>query len=266
MSNTTSYDDIIETLAIDPDGNSACTEFFQDDPLKNLTILIICGLVALCLILSVILNLSNISTIAGHFCLRPCGYFHLVALFSAFNIIYFIMEGIRRACELLQEFGLFNEENNCLQLPENTKEFIERHMDPLDELVLNLVGLQILLLCVMTLEHRFNASRHFYFKPKGQNCMRIILTLLVIGLVVGCITLSSFIQRTNLFGMVEERNKNLLPNLVIYAIYILVFTILPVFILVILGKYKNYDLLRLLLRVQHILKYCLKLVHSYVIA
>ena len=119
-------------------------------------------------------------------------------------------------------------------------------MDPLDELVLNLVGLQILLLCVMTLEHRFNASRHFYFKPKGQNCMRIILTLLVIGLVVGCITLSSFIQRTNLFGMVEERNKNLLPNLVIYAIYILVFTILPVFILVILGKNKNYDLLRLL--------------------
>ena len=50
MSNTTAYDDIIETLAIDPDGNSDCTEFFQDDPLKNLTILIICGLVAFGLI------------------------------------------------------------------------------------------------------------------------------------------------------------------------------------------------------------------------
>ena len=62
-------------------------------------------LVLTCYVFSVILNLANISTIAGHYTLRPCGYFHIVALFSAFNIVYFTLETLRQACFFLKESG-----------------------------------------------------------------------------------------------------------------------------------------------------------------
>ena len=99
---TDSYKDIIETLALDHKENyrenEATFDFYW-------LLLLLVGLSGFCFILSVILNLSNISTIAGHFCLRPCGYFHILALFSAFNIVYFIFETIRQICKFLNETG-----------------------------------------------------------------------------------------------------------------------------------------------------------------
>ena len=175
-------------------------------------------LVLTCYVFSVILNLANISTIAGHYTLRPCGYFHIVALFSAFNIVYFTLETLRQACFFLKESGqLLGKrskfqsnfffildknafKNDCIStsqecnwielflsknlikccrfgiwtfsvdlLPETTRDMIEVHLPALKEISVALIGLQILLLCVLTLEHRLDMSRHFYFKPKGTN-------------------------------------------------------------------------------------------------
>ena len=61
------------------------------------------------------------------------------------------------------EFGLFPVD----LLPETTRDMIEVHLPALKEISVALIGLQILLLCVLTLEHRLDMSRHFYFKPKG---------------------------------------------------------------------------------------------------
>ena len=124
-------------------------------------------LVLTCFVFSVILNLANISTIAGHYTLRPCGYFHIVALFSAFNIVYFTSETLRQACFFLKEFGILTFSIDLL--PETTRKMIEVHLPALQEISVALIGLQILLLCVLTLEHRLDMSRHFYFKPKGTN-------------------------------------------------------------------------------------------------
>ena len=227
---TDSYKDIIETLALDHKENyheyEATFDFYW-------LLLLLVGLSGFCFILSVILNLSNISTIAGHFCLRPCGYFHILALFSAFNIVYFIFETIRQSCKFLNETG----DGELLELlPEHTRDFINLHMPILDEITVSLIGLQILLLCVLTLEHRLNMSRHFYFKPKGQTCMRIFLTLTAIGLVIASITLSFLIQRTDLIWS-EDESDDLLNNIVIYTTYLMVYTCLPIFIIVIVGKY-----------------------------
>merc|ERR1719400_2969737 len=49
-------------------------------------------LVAFFLFLAVFLNLANISTVAGHSGLRATGYFHLIASFSVFNIVYFVIK------------------------------------------------------------------------------------------------------------------------------------------------------------------------------
>ena len=60
--------------------------------LWNLLHIIGLGLVAFFLVTSFILNLSNVSTVASHAGLRSCGYFHLVALLSAFNIVFYVVE------------------------------------------------------------------------------------------------------------------------------------------------------------------------------
>jgi len=186
-------------------------------------------LVLTCYVFSVILNLANISTIAGHYTLRPCGYFHIVALFSAFNIVYFTLETLRQACFFLKESGQLLD-----LLPETTRDMIEVHLPALKEISVALIGLQILLLCVLTLEHRLDMSRHFYFKPKGQTCMRVFLTVSALGLVILSLTMSFLIQRTDLFWSDEDKDK-IMPTIVIFVMYLMVFTVLPVFIIVIVG-------------------------------
>ena len=48
--------------------------------------------VAFFLLISLIVNLANITTVAGHHGLRASGYFHLIASFSVFNIVYFVIK------------------------------------------------------------------------------------------------------------------------------------------------------------------------------
>ena len=132
--------------------------------------------------------------------------------------------------------SLYNFISTLELLPEHTRDFINLHMPILDEITVSLIGLQILLLCVLTLEHRLNMSRHFYFKPKGQTCMRIFLTLTAISLVIASFTLSFLIQRTNLIWS-EDESDDLLNNIVIYTTYLMVYACLPIFIIVIVGKY-----------------------------
>ena len=62
------------------------------------------------------------------------------------------------------------------------------------DLVTAMVGLQILLLAVLTIEHRFNLSSHFYFKPRGQTCMRVTMTLIIFTLVIVCTAVALLIR------------------------------------------------------------------------
>lgn len=149
------------------------------------------GLVSVLLVLALILNLANIATVAGHVGLRGSGYFHLVALFSVFNVIFYVFKLKMLLIEVIKEidFGQFITD----VLSQNP--WIEVL---LNDLVMALVGLQLLLLSLLTLEHRLNLSRHFYFKPKGQTCMRIFMTLMAFLLVIVCLTLATLIRTTDL--------------------------------------------------------------------
>ena len=91
----------------------------------------------------------------GHSGLRATGYFHLIASFSVFNIVYFVIKLLYLALTSLtsdfinlEKFADWLNDNGCL------KRFFS-------DLVIAIVGLQILLLSVMTIEHRFNLSRWF---------------------------------------------------------------------------------------------------------
>ena len=148
---------------------------------------------ALFLLLCIPVNLANISTIAGHLSLRPSGYFHLVTLFSAFNIVFFIVNFLVLALQALTVYEL---------VPQVIHQILAGHVwmsKALYDLQVGLLGLQILLLCVMTMELRFDLSRHFYFKPKGQTCMRAFLTLLAFLLVIISLAVISLIRTTDLF-------------------------------------------------------------------
>ena len=145
------------------------------------------------LVFSIPLDLANISTIAGHSGLRPSGYYHLLTLFSAFNIVFFILNFLVLSLEALTLYDL---------LPEVIRQILSVHIwisKALYDLIVGLVGLQILLLCVMTMELRFDLSRHFYFKPKGQTCMRAFLTLLAFVLVIIALAVISLIRTTDIF-------------------------------------------------------------------
>ena len=88
----------------------------------------------------------------GHSGLRATGYFHLIASFSVFNIVYFVIKLLYLA--LTSDF--INLEFLADWLNENG--WLKRFFS---DLVIAIVGLQILLLSVMTIEHRFNLSRWF---------------------------------------------------------------------------------------------------------
>ena len=145
------------------------------------------------LILSIPVDLANISTIAGHSGLRPSGYFHLVTLLSAFNIVFFILNFLVLALEALTLYELVPQ---VIFKILSVNAWISK---ALYDLIVGLVGLQILLLCVMTMELRFDLSRHFYFKPKGQTCMRVFLTLLAFAMVIIALAVVSLIRTTDIF-------------------------------------------------------------------
>jgi len=184
------------------------------------------------LILSIPVDLANISTIAGHSGLRPSGYFHLVTLLSAFNIVFFILNFLVLALEALTLYELVPQ---VIFKILSVNAWISK---ALYDLIVGLVGLQILLLCVMTMELRFDLSRHFYFKPKGQTCMRVFLTLLAFAMVIIALAVVSLIRTTDIFWDTtadDNEEKPLISKLVIYVIYLMTFTCLPSFILVIVG-------------------------------
>lgn len=192
--------------------------------------LVASGFVALVLTLSVILNLANISTVASISRLRSCGYFHILALMSAFNVVYFVAKALLVAFITLERLAL---------MPEFISDWYKMNNwmgDMTSDLMFGLVGLQILLLCVMTLEHRVNLSRQFFFKPKGQTCMRSFLTILALVLVAVSLTISSLI-RFKIFVIFshDEKPDHILPSLIIYSIYLMIFTCLPAFVLVIVA-------------------------------
>ena len=146
-----------------------------------------CAISAIFLLLCIPVNLANISTIAGHVGLRPSGYFHLVTLFSAFNIVFYMINFLVLAIEALFEW-----------MPDIIRQIFKVHMW-ISDLVIGLIGLQILLLCVMTMEHRFDLSRHFYFKSKGQTVSRVVLTLTAFLLVTVSLVVTSLIRTTTIF-------------------------------------------------------------------
>ena len=121
----------------------------------------------------------------GHSGLRATGYFHLIASFSVFNIVYFVVKLLYLA--LTSDF--INLEFLADWLNDNG--WLKRFFS---DLVVATVGLQILLLSVMTIEHRFNLSRHFTFKPRGQTCMRVTMTLIIFALVI-VVTVLAFLIR-----------------------------------------------------------------------
>ena len=146
--------------------------------------------VAFFLFISILINLANISTVAGHIGLRASGYFHLIASFSVFNIVYFVTKLIFLALTSLSKFEL---------MPTFLSEWIGNNAwitRFFSDLVVALIGLQILLLAVMTIEHRFNLSNHFYFKPRGQTCMRVTLTLIIFAVVIICTIVVFFLRTT----------------------------------------------------------------------
>ena len=124
----------------------------------------------------------------GHSGLRATGYFHLIASFSVFNIVYFVIKLLYLALTTLTS-DFINLEFLADWLNENG--WLKRFFS---DLVIAIVGLQILLLSVMTIEHRFNLSRHFTFKPQGQTCMRVTMTLIIFALVI-VVTVLAFLIR-----------------------------------------------------------------------
>jgi len=163
--------------------------------------------------------------VTGHSGLRATGYFHLIASFSVFNIVYFVIKLLYLALTTLTS-DFINLEFLADWLNDNG--WLKRFFS---DLVIATVGLQILLLSVMTIEHRFNLSRHFTFKPRGQTCMRVTMTLIIFALVIVCTVLAFLIRNMTLdFDITDQSSV-----LIIYAIYLMVYTCLPIFILVIVG-------------------------------
>ena len=141
---------------------------------------------SLALYVTVLLLIS--SWVTGHSGLRATGYFHLIASFSVFNIVYFVIKLLYLALTTLTS-DFINLEFLADWLNENG--WLIRFFS---DLVIAIVGLQILLLSVMTIEHRFNLSRHFTFKPRGQTCMRVTMTLIIFALVI-VVTVLAFLIR-----------------------------------------------------------------------
>ena len=108
---------------------------------------------SLALYVTVLLLIS--SWVTGHSGLRATGYFHLIASFSVFNIVYFVIKLLYLALTTLTS-DFINLEFLADWLNEN--DWLKRFFS---DLVIAIVGLQILLLSVMTIEHRFNLSRWF---------------------------------------------------------------------------------------------------------
>lgn len=198
---------------------------------ETLLDLVASGFVALLLVLSVVLNLANISTVASISRLRSCGYFHVLALLSAFNVVYFVAKALIVAYNALERLALMPSIISDWYL---TNSWIG---EMISDLLFGLVGLQLLLLCVMTLEHRVNLSRQFFFKPKGQTCMRALMTILALALVSACLTVSSLIRFTDvIFSHDDKADKaSIMPSLIIYSLYLFIFTCLPAFVLVIVA-------------------------------
>ena len=195
MSNVSVNDDSADIFSSPEDfgeGQNEDQEFLYLSILQNPNI-IGSALSALFLLLCIPVNLANISTIAGHLSLRPSGYFHLVTLFSAFNIVFFIVNFLVLSLQALTFYALVPQVINQIM---SVHSWISK---ALYDLQVGLLGLQILLLCVMTMELRFDLSRHFYFKPKGQTCMRAFLTLLAFLLVIISLAVISLIRTTDLF-------------------------------------------------------------------
>ena len=98
---------------------------------------------------------------AGHSGLRATGYFHLIASFSVFNIVYFVIKLLYLALTSLTSDFInleFLDSKQTLADWLNDNGWLKRFFS---DLVIAIVGLQILLLSVMTIEHRFNLSRWF---------------------------------------------------------------------------------------------------------
>ena len=170
--------------------------FFEENDLWSLLQLVAFFKVGFLLLITVVINLSNISTIAGHNGLRSCGYFHLIVLYSVFNIVYF----------LLQLFDLAL----VFVMPQSISDYFA-NLDGMDlylrDIIMAFIGLQILLLCLLTLEHRLNLSRHFYFKPKGQTCFRVFMTFLALSMVIATLAIVFLLRFTEVFY-----SKNFLNN------------------------------------------------------
>jgi hypothetical protein len=185
------------------------------------------GFTSCLLVASLFLNVANICTVASHNGLRSTGYFHLVALFSTINIVYFVIATFMEAITTLSIFQL---------LPSAIAGLIGQNfwlLQTISDVNNGLLGLQILILCVMTMEERLNLSRQFYFKPKGQTCFRIFLTFMAFIVAIISLVIITLLRMTDVFFNAAE--NELLASLIIYIVFLMTFTCLPAFIIVIIG-------------------------------
>lgn len=192
--------------------------------------------VALCItivfmVLSLVLNLSCIGTVAKLGILRTNSYFQIHVIFSTLHIVYFILAFLSRAIHVLGHFEL---------LPESIGILLAHHswlFQGLKDLLSCLLGLLLLLLCVMTMEHRMIMSRDYLHKQKRQTCLRTFFTIMAFVLALGTLAVISLIRHTTLLvGHEWDWDEDiLLAGLINYSIYLLLFTILPAFVIVICG-------------------------------
>jgi hypothetical protein len=185
------------------------------------------GFTSCLLVASLFLNVANICTVASHNGLRSTGYFHLVALFSTINIVYFVIATFMEAITTLSIFQL---------LPSAIAGLIGQNfwlLQTISDVNNGLLGLQILILCVMTMEERLNLSRQFYFKPKGQTCFRIFLTFMAFIVAIISLVIITLLRMTDVFFNAAE--NELLASLIIYIVFLMTFTCLPAFIIVIIS-------------------------------
>lgn len=180
-------------------------------------------------IISLTANLITVVTIVRHRTLHS-GYFMLHIFLSTVHIVYFLLSFLHRAAYTLVQFNLLDK-----FIPYDSLVPMLDIIGSVDDLNQSLLGLEIFLLCAMTVDCSLTLSRKYQFRPKCQGIIRGAMGLIALLLFGAALSVMILLRFTDTLKSGHPIDDEMWPILIRIGIQLGLFICFPVFIVVITG-------------------------------
>ena len=185
------------------------------------------GTTLVCLLVSFLFNTSTFCAVWGNPGLRRYGYYHLLILFSEAHLAYFVLKAFHQVVDTLDRLDLLSDDPGFAAFVADISPFTEMVPD----ILMCVFGTSLLLLTAMTVDVLVANSVRSGALVK---CSRSFWPLLALSTGVAIFLAVFVVKFGHFYGDRLDLGEGAVI-LIVYGLYLLVFSLLPSFFIVIVG-------------------------------